>query len=217
LPDLHQEGITHLPSIAQVLSVADVVLLVGDLTNSGSAADAACVVNAVRQYNSSVLAVPGNWDSLPVADYLTQEGINIHRRHVMVGPIAFMGVGASLPSIAKTPNEITEADLGLFLKEANSGLGSAVPKVLVCHQPPIHTLNDKTWANLHVGSKTVREFIEEVQPLVCFTGHIHEGVGIDTIGNTRVINPGLLLQGRYAYAQVTHQGIMTLEIRGRQT
>lgn len=204
LPDLHG-AINDLETISDSLAAADLVLLVGDLTNDGRAADASRVVNAVRQYNQSILAVPGNWDGPKVNAYLTQEGINLHRCNVIMDRIAFIGVGASLLSFYDTPNEVTEADFKLFLEEAVSGLDSNIPRILVCHQPPIRTRNDKTWSNLHIGSQAVRAFIEEIQPLVCFTGHVHEGIGIDTIGNTKIINPGPLWQGGYAYAEIINQ------------
>jgi Icc-related predicted phosphoesterase len=214
LPDLHGV-VNHLETITGRLSAADLVLLVGDLTNAGGTADASCVVDAVRQYNESILAVPGNWDGPEVSAYLTQEGINIHRRNVIIDQIAFIGVGASLLSFNNTPNEVAESDFKMFLEEAVSGLGPSTLKVLVCHQPPIGTLTDEAWGNLHLGSKAIRAFIEDVQPLVCFAGHVHEGVGIDTIGNTKIINPGPLWQGGYAYAEVINQELVALEVRKR--
>ncbi len=66
---------------------------------------------------------------------------------------------------------------------------------------------------MHVGSRAVRAFIEAVQPLVCFTGHIHGGVGIDTIGVTRIVNPEPLSSGGYAYAEITRWGV---EVKRRQ-
>jgi len=42
----------------------------------------------------------------------------------------------------------------------------------------------------HVGSSSVRQYIEERQPSVVFCGHIHEARGIDNIGNALVVNPG---------------------------
>ena len=41
-----------------------------------------------------------------------------------------------------------------------------------------------------VGSKAVRQIIEEVQPLLTLHGHIHESQGITRIGRTVAINPG---------------------------
>jgi Icc-related predicted phosphoesterase len=33
--------------------------------------------------------------------------------------------------------------------------------------------------------------------LFCLTGHIHEAVGMDRIGETIIVNPGMLRDGRY--------------------
>jgi len=51
----------------------------------------------------------------------------------------------------------------------------------------------------------VRSFIEQEQPLICFTGHIHEGVGIDSIGKTKIVNPGPFKDGGYALANITSE------------
>jgi Icc-related predicted phosphoesterase len=64
-------------------------------------------------------------------------------------------------------------------------------------------VNDLAGIGRHVGSESVRAFIETVQPLLCFTGHIHEGRGMDSIGRTKVVNPGPLWTGNYAYARVS--------------
>jgi Icc-related predicted phosphoesterase len=212
LPDLH-EDIKNLETIADNLSDVDLVLLVGDLTNGSGATEAARVVNAVRQYNQSILAIPGNWDIEEVSEYLTQEEINIHRRHIIMDQVAFLGIGASLMIFWETPNEISESDFTLFLGEAMTGLDPDTPIVLVCHQPPKHTRLDKTLSGLNLGSKAVRDFIEKIQPLICFTGHIHEAIGIDKIGNTPIVNPGPLWEGGYAYVEIIGHRIEVLEIR----
>ena len=211
LPDLHG-GTEYLRKIGDDLSAVDLVLLVGDLTNAGSAADAAQVVDGVRQYNSRVLAVPGNWDGSEISTYLSLEGISLHRRSMVVDRIRFLGVGASLPSPAAAPNEITESDFESFLKEASSGVERSLTQILVCHQPPIQTQCDRSWTDMHLGSRAVRAFIEATQPVICFTGHIHEGVGVDRIGNTQVVNPGPLWQGGYAYAEIDSR-VVAVEIR----
>ncbi len=212
LPDLHN-GVSSLPQIGQALAEVDLVLLAGDLTDGGSAAHAERVIRMVRKYNSSILAVPGNWDRPAVEAYLTQEGINLHRRHVLIDHLAFIGIGAALPGPIRTPNECEEHEFERFFEEATCDLDPGIPKILVCHQPPYNTRNDLTQGSAHAGSQAVRQFIERSQPWICFTGHIHEGNGIDRIGETRVINPGPLWQGQYAYAEVTPQGVEVLEIR----
>jgi uncharacterized protein len=212
LPDLHEDRI-NIPLLGSALSVIDLILVVGDFTSGGSALDAEKMIDLIRHYNPNILAIPGNWDPPEVEDYLSRTGINLNRRHVILEGLAFIGIGAALPGPILTPNEISELDFERFFDEAVLGLDATTPEILVCHQPPYNTLNDLAQGNLHVGSKAVRAFIERRQPLICFSGHIHEGIGIDQIGRTEVINPGPLGQGSYAYADVSLQGLQLLEIK----
>jgi Icc-related predicted phosphoesterase len=74
--------------------------------------------------------------------------------------------------------------------------------VLSLHAPPYDTQLDVApkidWETLkvkgqetaHVGSKAVREVIEEVQPVLSLHGHIHESRGAIRMGRTLAINPG---------------------------
>ena len=74
--------------------------------------------------------------------------------------------------------------------------------VMVSHQPPADTVVDRVPNGSHVGSPAVRAFIEERQPLVCLSGHIHEGDGLDRIGNTQLVNPGPFMLGHYVVIEV---------------
>ena len=168
---------------------------------------------AVREYNEHILAVSGNCDYPDVDAYLTAEGINLHRKCITVNGVAFLGVGGSIPCPGKTPNEFTEDQFKTFLGEASTNLETDVHLILVSHQPPYHTVCDLTGHAGHVGSQSVRDFITQVQPMVCFTGHIHEGRGVDTIANTTVVNSGPLQAGGYGYAEVNPR-VEVVEIRG---
>ncbi|MEO1289117.1 MAG: hypothetical protein AAFV93_15240, partial [Chloroflexota bacterium] len=93
------------------------------------------------------------------------------------------------------------------------GLDPDIPKILVTHQPPYGTKADSTWTGKHVGSHAIREFIELEQPLICFTGHIHEAVSIDTIGKTKIINSGMISgSNRYAYTEIVGGQVSTLKL-----
>jgi uncharacterized protein len=211
LPDLHQ-GTKYLSLIADELTQVDLVLLVGDLTNDGGEADAAEVIASVRQFNESVLAIPGNWDGLTVDAYLTREGINLHRTHKALNSIEFLGCGGSLRSIGQSPNEYTETDYQRFLDEAYSNIDPQLPRILVCHQPPYHKDYVSAWIDLSFGSRSVRKFVEDKQPLVCFTGHIHEAFLFGT-GQTKIVNSGPLWKGQFAYLETNGTSIQILENR----
>ncbi|MFP3897247.1 MAG: metallophosphoesterase family protein, partial [Anaerolineales bacterium] len=211
LADMH--GSTrHLENIAHDLHAADVVLLVGDLATFRH--DAAVeVVEAVEAYNEHLLAVPGNCDDPGLGDYLSQKDINLDGRTAVIGGVVLAGLGGSLPCPIKTPNEYSDEELEATLKKATDDLPPDMPHVLVSHQPPFDTVTDLANTGKHVGSRAVRAAIARLQPLVCFTGHIHEGRGTDRIGTTVIVNPGPFWQGTYAYAEID-AGVEVLEIRG---
>ena len=67
--------------------------------------------------------------------------------------------------------------------------------IYVMHAPPFRSSLDTISGNRHVGSKSIRKFIEQEQPPLTLHGHIHEsyelsGKYIERIGKTICINPG---------------------------
>ena len=97
----------------------------------------------------------------------------------------------------KTPYEFSELELDNLLAKGISQVGDAKDLILVSHTPPFQTKTDKLLNGAHVGSTAVRTFIEQQQPLLCLTGHIHESRGRDYIGRTLIVNPGMIKDGGY--------------------
>jgi Icc-related predicted phosphoesterase len=69
------------------------------------------------------------------------------------------------------------------------------PWILVAHTPPWGGALDRSHLGGHGGSRAVRRWIEEWQPLLTLHGHIHEspdlsGHWAEYIGGTICINPG---------------------------
>jgi len=209
--DIHGNA-KPIPEIGEILSSADLILLSGDITHFGGQKEASQIIDLIRTYNSNILAVTGNCDKKEVDSYLEIENIQIHGHHFEIDGISVFGAGGSLPCPSPTPNIYTENEYVEIFDSSTQNLDNSRPKIMVSHQPPINTLNDTISTGAHVGSVTVREFIEKVEPLVCFTGHIHEAQGIDEIGITKIVNPGPLGTRTYAYMEITDQ-IDTLEIR----
>lgn len=201
LSDIHGQT-AAMDRLGNILQKADVVVLAGDITNFGNHRHARRVVEAVRRHAGCVLGVPGNCDYQGVDAFLDQEEMNLHARSRIIADIGFAGLGGSLFTPFHTPNEHSESDVRRFLSGAAAGLPENLPFVLVSHQPPINTKCDRIRSGKHVGSRVLREFIETRQPLVCITGHIHESVHTDRIGDTTIINPGRFGKGRYAYVEI---------------
>lgn len=59
--------------------------------------------------------------------------------------------------------------------------------IVVAHCPPYDS-RDRCFNGDRAGSKSIRDFIEEVQPKAWLCGHIHEDFGVDKIGETFVFN-----------------------------
>jgi Icc-related predicted phosphoesterase len=90
-------------------------------------------------------------------------------------------------------------------------------KILVAHCPPYQTAIDRIHSGLHVGSHSVRRFLETYQPDLCISGHIHEAPGEDVIGHTRLVNPGMLAQGGYVTVSCTPESLTARRVPGHDT
>ena len=195
ITDLHGNT-SFAGSIAKEIESADLVVISGDITHFGGKRQAAGIIEAVLRLNRQVAAVPGNCDRDGVSDYLDEIDISVDGIVRKIDDYCIYGMGGSLPAPVKTAREFSEEQFSERLQKLTAGCNA--PAIAVIHQPPINTKLDTVSTGAHVGSSAVREFIEQTQPVFCFTGHIHESSGIDTIGSTTVVNPGPAKQGRYA-------------------
>lgn len=211
LSDLHGNT-DNIDNLSNELKTADLILLVGDITHFGKNKDAHYIIQEFKRYNENILAVPGNCDFPEVNDYLVNSGIGLHAKNTIKNGIAFMGIGGSLPCPGKTPFEFSEEEINDLLNRAETGIPVEIQKIIFSHQPPYKTKNDRIANGSHVGSSSIRAYIERKKPLICFTGHIHEGVGVDYIEDTIIVNPGPFRYGQYVYAEI-NTSIKTVELR----
>jgi len=209
--DVHM-AITQMAKIAVELSTADLIILSGDLTNFGGPAEANRVVRAARSYCSALFALPGNLDRPEVIDFLRAEQIDLHGASRRVGALGFFGCGGSNLTPFHTPLEYQDDELWATLEHAYRSIADAPLQIMVCHTPPRATKVDRLTNGTPVGSPAVRQFIEEKQPHLCITGHIHESAGVDFIGRTKILNAGLFAAGGYII--VRHEdGILNAELK----
>jgi Icc-related predicted phosphoesterase len=193
--DIHME-IGTLDRIKDMQS-ADYIIITGDITNFGYRSDAKNVLDNLLAVNSNILAVAGNLDQPDVAHYLEETGISLHGRGMFIDNLGLVGLGGSNYTPFHTPYEFSEKKLADLLGKGIAQIGEKRDHILVSHTPPHKTAADKLLNGDHVGSTAVRKYIERYQPLLCLTGHIHESRGQDTIGRTRILNPGMIKNGGY--------------------
>jgi Icc-related predicted phosphoesterase len=194
--DIHE----HAENVGRIVGIADAdcVIVTGDLTNFAGASKAKKIIELISSYNRRIYAQLGNLDQREVNYYLETLGINLHANgFVITKEIGIFGVGGSNPTPFNTPTEYTEQQIKKFMQKGYEKVKDLPLKILVSHTPPYNTTVDIVGGSTHVGSTAVREFIETYQVQLCLTGHIHEAVGKDKIGETMIVNPGMLRDGRY--------------------
>jgi Icc-related predicted phosphoesterase len=209
LTDIHART-GAISALENQLRTADLVILSGDITHFGHKKEMAGMIDLVRSFNPSVYAVSGNCDYPDAEEFLTEENIGLNGVSREFQGYTFYGLSGSLPCPGKTPHEYSEEEFEVFLRDLK--FSSEQQQIMVSHQPPYDTINDQVSPGVHVGSKSIRKFIEERQPLVCYTGHIHEGIGIDHIGKTAVVNPGPAGRGSYVLTEISDGRIKRMEV-----
>jgi hypothetical protein len=190
-------SIRFIDKISDSLRISDLVVISGDLSRAGDINSAIRLLEAVEKYNSSILAVHGNWDGGDVLSLLIDKGYSIHGSGRIIGNTGFFGCGGSNKTPLKTASEYTEEEIYSYLETGHASVKSAGVKVMVSHTPPRGTV-DKTFIGIRAGSSSVLNFITENKIDICFCGHIHEAAGVMTHCETVVINSGSLKSGRYS-------------------
>jgi len=188
ISDLHSEA-----GSIEGLAEADALVICGDITHFGDGAKAKELLYSFKDSNM-ILAVPGNCDNLDVNDALLDLDVDLHARGRIIDDVGFFGLGGSNETPFNTPQEYKEDTLLEFIMKGYEQVRDAAFKVFVTHTPPIDTKLDDAGGR-HVGSTSVRRFIEEYQPDLVLCGHIHEAKGTDRMGKTVMVNPGMLRNG----------------------
>jgi Icc-related predicted phosphoesterase len=182
--DLHND-VRTLEKLMQI--EADYYFAAGDLVNWGRGLDQ--MGEPMKHRAERVYVLPGNHESeADIAAFCKRFGFtNFHGASFEKDGVHWGGLGYSSPTPFDTPGEYSEEEMA----EQLSKFVGLSPLVMICHSPPLNTQLDRIHDGLHGGSSAVMAFIEKVQPLQFFCGHIHEAEGkVIQIGKTRAMNVG---------------------------
>ena len=181
----------------------DVILITGDISTHGSMDEVRSALEGVLTLGKPVLAVAGNMDIPESDDELLRLGISLNARGVRIADIGFFGVSAAALSPLHTPYELSEEEIARRIESGFSMVKDVPVKIFVPHSPPYQTKLDRIFSGMHVGSRSIRTWIEKHQPDVVICGHIHEARGQDTMGKTKMINCGAAQSGFYAKIMIS--------------
>lgn len=156
----------------------------------------------------AVYMMLGNDDHSELAGLLRQSPIITYAEDQVTslpGGYEMVSCGFSTPTPWHLEREVSEEELATMIDRQIDALVNPAFAIFNLHNPPYGTHLDqapKLDEQLRpvvssagpevqsVGSHTVRQAIERVQPMLALHGHIHESPGSERIGRTLCINPG---------------------------
>ena len=185
----------------------DLLIVSGDITNFGPPEFAEDFLNKVSDLGPTAVAIPGNCDTKDVLEKINKsKAICAHNDIIEYENLIIYGFGGSNPTPFDTPFEFDDDVIYDHLKKLfNSKKAINIGKkekesvgkvdILLTHAPPYDSKVDIIENGTHVGSEAVKKIIDEYQPRISICGHVHESVALDMVGNTVVVNPGMLENG----------------------
>ncbi len=203
LSDFHGRAEAFLEAATRVKKVgAELIIICGDITNFGPAKKAQALLSPIIESNVQVLYVPGNCDLPSLLENKIEGAHSIHESCAKVDGLVFIGVGGAQSGPLNTPLEFPDPEISAILARGLSKCLSPERLVLVSHVPPFKTKVDLAFNGKHIGSQSVRRFVEDKKPLAVFCGHVHEARGSDNLSDTVILNPGPARHGYYAVADI---------------
>lgn len=207
ISDLHAHN-DVLDKMDEQFEAADAVLFAGDFAECFKPETGKDALEKLCTKHENIFAVLGNCDNIEFIENLEDQDISVEKALVFHEGVAISGSGGGTIFTGKTEFERTEeeilSDYDIVTNSIEQSGDSSLWKslILISHNPPKGQVCDAVNADLHAGSQQFADYITKNQPLAVICGHIHEGAGIEKIGDTTVINPGSLGEAQ-TYAWLT--------------
>ncbi len=195
-----------LERLKPVAEKTDAVLFAGDFAECFKTETAKPFLEGLAKLHDNVFAVLGNCDEPGFIEELERLDICVQGQLAFFEGLAIAGSGGGSKFTGTTPFERTDdelvSDLAIVSKNSEE-VGGLSNLVLITHNPPHSTNLDKIDSGAHVGSVGIRKFIEDFRPVLAVSGHIHESRAVDQLGSSALVNPGALVEGFYALAEIS--------------
>lgn len=212
ISDLHAHN-DVLDKMDEQFKAADAVIFAGDFAECFKPETGKDALEKLCSKHENIFAVLGNCDNEDFMEDLDNQDINVEKALVFHEGLAFAGSGGGTKFTGKTEFEREEneclSDFDIVTNSVEQSGDASLWKslILISHNPPVADKLDSFDGVHHAGSQKFTDFINKNQPLAVICGHIHEGTGIEKMGETVVINPGSLGEkGTYVWLEVEKSG-----------
>lgn len=180
----------------------DVVFVAGDITNFGTVQEAERILGIIADSDRPVFFVAGNCDPPSLLNHRPTDAriINLHLTKYNFGGYWLAGLGGSLvTSHGMTLIELKEEEIAEMIKNIED---VEKPLIFLSHNPPYGSDADRSMNGEHVGSHSIREFIERKNPVLVSCGHIHEARSVSRLGDALIVNAGSAKNGYCAVIEL---------------
>jgi len=184
----------------------DLVICPGDFTDIFNIPEgysqmdiAELIVQKLLSLGKPLFCIPGNHEPYEIIEVFDEYNVNLHERTRKFNDLEFVGFGGAATPF-NTKFEPTDEEIKQALERKTKEIKGRF--ILVTHNPPLGTNLDKVETGEHVGSKAIREFIEQRKPLLAISAHIHEAGGTDKLGSTTIFYPGVAYEGYYGLVEI---------------
>jgi Icc-related predicted phosphoesterase len=184
--DLHCD-VGAAEDIVRAATNVDLVLGAGDFAIMRRGIEK--TIEILKYIRRPTIVVPGNGESYEELLAACQGWPSAHVLHgagKTIDDLSIFGIGGAIPV---TPFGSWSYD---FSEEQAEQMlaGASAADILVTHSPP-HGACDLSSAGQHLGSQSVRAFVERQKPRLVVCGHIHDSWRQQSsIGETLVVNAG---------------------------
>jgi len=147
----------------------------------------------VEKYaKAEVMFVPGNYDM--DLQYTALYPYDLHKKCRDINGMKFCGYGGAPIATSGIPEMVSVmfyeySVAGKLHSEPYEFFREHKPDVLMLHNPAYATL-DKIPSFGPVGSIGIRQYLDEYDPRLVLSGHVHSDYGVMKLGNSYCINPG---------------------------
>lgn len=197
-----------LKSLSPIAEKVDGIIYGGDFAAFQKPETGKPFLEELLKLHKNIFAVLGNCDHPEFIKELEAKNISCANKCLCFNDFFISGSGGGSKFTGATPYERTEkelvSDFCIVEKKVNETGVPLKNLILVCHNPPYGAKTDKINPLIHVGSKLITAFIKKHKPVLVVSGHIHEAYAIDKIGDTLLLNPGALMEGRYAIVKINN-------------
>lgn len=178
--------IESLSSVSKLSEKADLIVCLGDISWFEEGLEE--MLDQINNLPRPVILIHGNHERLKALQDAAKKYKNItvsHKEVLAIGDYDFISYGGDGFSRQDPVFDSMKKHFKKTIRDPNK-------TIFLLHGPPYNTTLDVPFESYHSGSLSTRAFIEDVQPAVVLSGHIHESEGqTDFINNSFCMNPGV--------------------------